>query len=206
MKYLRSSQTTTNLQSVARSPNDSLDLTSSHNIHSILPNMAVSTSVNTPKHPRRSNDRVNHTRPAQRSLASSIVRNWRVHSSRVVGHNRSLHIVENIPLNKRIRILALKRMSINIVPVVVRHVHNRGTTQFRSATPDVVDVVVFEGYCVELASHEERPVVVRVAAGGPRGCAVDKGIGDCHAGVLCVAGYDVLAADEGGGDVADPDV
>ena len=59
----------------------------------------------------------------------------------------------------------------------------------------MVDVVVFEGDGVEFAGEENAPVVVGVAAGGPGGCAVDEGVGDCYAGVFCVAGYDVLAAD-----------
>lgn len=70
----------------------------------------------------------------------------------------------------------------------------------------MVDVVVFESDCVEFAGQEDAPVVVGVAAGGPRGSAVYKVIRNGDTGVLGVASYQVLAADEGGGYVTDPDV
>lgn len=48
------------------------------------------------------------------------------------------------------------------------------------------------------AGQVEAPVVVAVASGRPVGLPVNEDVGDCHAGVLGVAGDDVLAADEGG--------
>ena len=65
------------------------------------------------------------------------------------------------------------------------------------ATLGMCDVVVLERDSVLGASQVHCPVVVGVAAGGPLGVAVDEVVGDCDAGVLSVAGDDVLASDEG---------
>ena len=95
-----------------------------------------------------------------------------------------------------------------VVPVVVDSVEQGSlvcAADLGAAAGGVVDVVALEGDCVTAADEEEGPVVVVIAAGGPRSVSVDLGVGDGHAVAGVVAGDDVLAADQGDLDVVDPD-
>jgi len=84
-----------------------------------------------------------------------------------------------------------------VVPEVVDDVDDGVASELGRAALCVGDVVVLERNGVLGAGHVHCPVVVGVAAGGPLGIAVDEVVGDCDAGVLRVAGHDVLASDEG---------
>jgi hypothetical protein len=70
----------------------------------------------------------------------------------------------------------------------------------------VVDIVVLKGDLVALADEEEGPVVSVVAAGAPAGVAVDLSVRNRDAIRGSIARDDVLAADEGGLHVVDPDL
>lgn len=68
-----------------------------------------------------------------------------------------------------------------------------------------MDVVLLEGDHVVAAGEVESPVVVTVAGGGPGGRAVNLVVGDGDTVRGAVAENNVLAADQGGLDVVDPD-
>lgn len=91
------------------------------------------------------------------------------------------------------------------VEVVVDGVHEGVAGRLGRAARRVVDVVALERHQVRRAGHVDAPVVVAVASGTPRGRAVNLRVGDGDAVRGALAQDDVLAADEGGLDVVDPD-
>jgi len=95
-------------------------------------------------------------------------------------------------------------VALDVVPVVVGHVHGGAAAELGGAAAGVVDVVVLEGDGVASAGEVDAPVVVGVAFRGPAGAAVDEVVGDGYAVVAAVAGDDVLATDERSADVIDP--
>jgi len=84
-----------------------------------------------------------------------------------------------------------------VIPEIVDDVDDGVASELGRAALGVGDVVVLECDGVLSAGHVHCPVVVGVTAGRPLGVAVDEVVGDCDAGVLSVAGDDVLASDEG---------
>jgi hypothetical protein len=91
------------------------------------------------------------------------------------------------------------------VEIVVHGVEQGVAADLGGAARGVVDVVLLEGHEVVGTGQVDAPVVVAVAGGGPAGCAVDVAVGDGDAVGGRVAEDDVLACDEVGGYVVDPD-
>jgi hypothetical protein len=91
------------------------------------------------------------------------------------------------------------------VEVVVDSVKECVTTDLGAAAGSVVDVVLLEGDKVVATGQVDSPVVVAVAGGGPTGCAVDVAVGDRDTVGGGVAEDDVLAGNEVGGNMVDPD-
>lgn len=93
----------------------------------------------------------------------------------------------------------------NVVEVVVDGVEEGVTSDLGGTAGAVEDVVVLEGDHVVGTSKVDAPVVVGVAAGGPGAGAVNLGVGDGDTVAGLVAEDNVLATDERGSDVVDPD-
>jgi len=183
------------LKSVASSARNARDLTGGLGLNSVLANLAQNTAVSA-RERTRARERVGNTGAAKSRLTSRVVLGRSVESSLVV-LDGGLDVLENGALDKSIGVLALERVALDVVPVVVGHVHGGATAELGGAAAGVVDVVVLEGDGVALAGEVDAPVVVGVALGGPAGAAVDEVVGDGHAVVAAVSGDDVLAADEG---------
>lgn len=91
------------------------------------------------------------------------------------------------------------------VPVVVDGVEESVAGHLGATARGMVDIVVLEGDEIGGTGEVEAPVVMAVAGGRPGGGTVDLAVGDCHAVGGAVAEDEVLAADEVGGDMVDPD-
>jgi hypothetical protein len=184
------------LKSVTSSARKTRDLASSLSLNSVLANLAQNTAISARKRARAS-ERVSNTSAAESRLASRVVLGRGVERSSVV-LDGSLDVLEHGTLDQRVGVLALEGVALDVVPVVVGHVHGGAAAELGAAAAGVVDVVVFEGDGIACAGEVDAPVVVGVAFGGPAGAAVDEVVGDGYAVVAAVAGDDVLATDEGG--------
>lgn len=91
------------------------------------------------------------------------------------------------------------------VEVVVDGVEKGVTSDLGGAAGGVVDVVALEGDHVGAASEVHAPVVVAIAGSRPGGGTVDLVVGDGNATGSAVTENNVLAGDEVGGDVINPD-
>ena len=183
------------LKSVASSARKARDLAGSLSLNSVLANLAQNTAVSAGERARAS-ERVSSTGAAEGRLASRVVLGGGVERSSVV-LDGGLDVLEHGALNKSVGVLTLEGVALDVVPVVVGHVHGGAAAKLGGATAGVVDVVVLEGDGVAGAGEVDAPVVVGVALRGPAGAAVDEVVRDGYAVVAAVAGDDVLAADEG---------
>lgn len=117
-----------------------------------------------------------------------------------------LDVLEDVALSKDVARVDLEGVVRDVVEEVVDGVEESVAGDLGATAGDAVDVVVLEGDQVVGAGKVESPVVVGVAAGGPVGGAVDLAVGDGDTVGGAVAEDNVLAADERGGDMVDPDV
>lgn len=183
------------LKSVTSSAGKARDLAGGLGLNGVLANLAQNAAVSARKRARAS-ERVGNAGTAKSRLASRVVLGRGVKSGSVV-LDGSLDVLEHGALDESIGVLALEGVALDVVPVVVGHVHGGAATELGGAAAGVVDVVVLEGDGVALAGEVDAPVVVGVALCGPAGAAVDEVVGDGYAVVAAVAGDDVLATDEG---------
>lgn len=184
------------LKSVTSSTRKTRDLAGSLSRNSVLANLAQNTAVSASERARAS-ERVSNTSAAESRLASRVVLGRGIERSSVV-LDGGLDVLEDGALDQSVGVLALEGVALDVVPVVVGHVHGGTAAELGGATAGVVDVVVLEGDGVAGASEVDAPVVVGVALRGPAGAAVDEVVGDGYTVVAAVAGDDVLAADERG--------
>lgn len=182
------------LKSVASSARNARDLAGGLGLNSVLANLAQNTAVSARKRARAS-ERVGNAGAAESRLAGGVVLGRSVESSSVV-LDGGLDVFEHGALDESVGVLALEGVTLDVVPVVVGHVHGGAAAELGGAAASVVDVVVLEGDGVALASEVDAPVVVGVALCGPAGAAVDEVVGDGYAVIAAVAGDDVLTADE----------
>ena len=182
------------LKSVASSARKARDLAGGLGLDGVLANLAQNTAVSARKRARAS-ERVGNAGAAKSRLASRVVLGRGVQSGSVV-LDGSLDVLEHGALDESVGVLALEGVALDVVPVVVGHVHGGATAELGGATAGVVDVVVLEGDGVALAGEVDAPVVVGVALCGPAGAAVDEVVGDGDSVVAAVAGDDVLATNE----------
>jgi hypothetical protein len=91
------------------------------------------------------------------------------------------------------------------IEVVADGVEERVTSNLGRATRGVVDVVALESDHVVAAGEVHAPVMVAVAGSRPGRSTVDLVVGDADTAGSAVTEHDVLAGNEVGGDVIDPD-
>lgn len=183
------------LKSVASSARNARDLAGRLGLNSVLANLAQNTAVSA-RERTRARERVGNAGAAESRLASRVVLGRSVESSRVV-LNGGLDVLEHGALDESVGVLALEGVALDIIPVVVGHVHSGAAAELGGAAAGVVDVVVLEGDGVALAGEVDAPIMVGVAFCRPAGAAVDEVVGDRYAVVAAVAGDDVLATNEG---------
>jgi len=183
------------LKSVASSARNARDLAGGLSLNSVLANLAQNTAVSA-RERTRAREGVGNTGATKSRLASRVVLGRSVERSRVV-LDGGLDVLKHGALDEGVGVLALEGVALDVIPVVVGHVHSGAAAELGGAAAGVVDVVVLEGDGVALAGEVDAPVVVGVALGGPAGAAVDEVVGDGYAVIAAVAGDDVLATDEG---------
>lgn len=91
------------------------------------------------------------------------------------------------------------------VEVVADGVEKGVASDLWRAARGVVDVVALEGDHVVAAGEVDSPVVVAIAGGGPGGGAVDLVVGDGNTAGRTLTKDNVLAGNQVGGTVVDPD-
>jgi hypothetical protein len=120
--------------------------------------------------------------------------------------SRGLDVLEHVALSDDLSAgVGLERVLRVLVEVVVDGVEKGVTSNLGRAAGGVVDVVALEGDHVVAAGEVHAPVVVGVAGSGPGGGTVDLVVGDGNTAGSAVAEDNVLAGDEVGGDVVNPD-
>jgi len=116
------------------------------------------------------------------------------------------NVLENVALSNDLGAgIGLESMLAVGVEVVVDGVEEGVAADLGGAAGGVVNVVTLEGHEVVGASEVYAPVVVAVTGRGPCGCTVDFAVGDGDAVGSSVSEDNVLAGDEIGGDMVDPD-
>jgi hypothetical protein len=116
------------------------------------------------------------------------------------------NVLENIAFRNDLRAgVGFERVLGVSVEVVVHGVQQRVSSDLGRTARSVVDVVFLQRNKVVGASEVHAPVVVAVASRRPAGCAVDVAVGNRDAVRGGVAEDDVLAGDEVGCYVIDPD-
>jgi hypothetical protein len=115
-------------------------------------------------------------------------------------------VLENITLSNDLRAgVGFERVLGVGVEVVVHGVQQRVSCDLGRAARSMVDVVFLQRNKVVGASEVHAPVVVAIASRRPAGCAVDVAVGNRDAVRGGVAEDNVLAGDEVGCYVVDPD-
>ena len=183
------------LKSITSSARNASDRAGSLGLNGVLANLAQNTAVSALER-ARAGERVGNAGATKSRLAGGVGLGRGVESSSVV-LDGSLDVLKHGALDESVGILTLEGVTLDVVPVVVGHVHGGATAELGGAAASVVNVVVLEGDGVALAGEVDAPVVVGVALCGPAGAAVDEVVGDGYAIVAVVAGDDVLATDEG---------
>jgi hypothetical protein len=116
------------------------------------------------------------------------------------------NVLEDIALSNDLGAgIGLESMLAVGVEVVVDGVEEGVAADLGGAAGCVVDVVFLEGHEIVGAGEVHAPVVVAVAGRGPCGCAVNFAVGDGDAVRSTVSEDNVLAGDEVGGYMVDPD-
>lgn len=117
------------LKSVASSARNARDLASGPSLDSVLANLAQNTAVSARKR-ARARERVGNTGAAKSRLASRVVLGRSVESSSVV-LDGSLDVLEHGALDESVGVLALEGVALDVIPVVVGHVHGGTAAELR---------------------------------------------------------------------------
>jgi hypothetical protein len=126
--------------------------------------------------------------------------------ARETGLLRQLNVLEDVALSQDFRAgIGFEGVVAVGVEVVVYGVEEGVAADFGATARGVVDVVLLKRDHVVGAGEVDSPVVKAVAGRGPAGRAVDVAVGDGDAVGRRVAEDNVLAGDEVGGYVVDPD-